>query len=294
MSKIGIVGTGRVGSTTAYACALRLRLDELVLVDIIENLAVGEAIDLQHAISALGKDLKVRGGSDYSLLSGCDIVIVTAGVARKPGMTRMDLAKRNHSIIVSVIRELMKHAPDALIVVTTNPVDVMTYVAWVESGKPRREVLGTGSFLDTVRLWCELGELHSPEEDVYPMMLGEHGETMFPVGVGRKAEVVAPRVRSVAAEIIARKGGTYYGPATCLSILIDSILEDKKLTLPVNAVLDGEFGIKKAAVGVPAVVGAKGIEKIREELLSRDEVEMLRKSAAVVAEKLAELGYTCA
>ena len=115
-----------MGSATAYACASQFDLDELVLVDIIEDLAIGEAMDLQHAVSALGKDLKVRGGSDYSLLSGCDVVIVTAGAARKPGMSRMDLARKNHSIIASVMQELMKHAPDALIIVATNPVDVMT------------------------------------------------------------------------------------------------------------------------------------------------------------------------
>jgi len=291
MSQIGIVGAGRVGSATAYTCALQLELDGLVLVDIIENLAVGEAMDLQHAVSALGKDLKVRGGSDYSLLSGCDVVIVTAGAARKPGMSRMDLARKNHSIIASVMQELMKHAPDALIVVATNPVDVMTYVAWAESGKPRREVLGMGSLLDTARLWFELGELHSPEEGTYPMMLGEHGDTMFPVGVAPNSEAVVSRVRSAAAEIIAKKGGTFYGPATCLSIVAGAILQDRKITLPINAVLDGEFGIRKAAVGVPAVVGAGGIEQIREELLSSDEVETLRESAAVVAKKLAELGY---
>ncbi|MCD6493954.1 MAG: malate dehydrogenase, partial [Archaeoglobaceae archaeon] len=150
--KIGFVGAGRVGSTTAFTCILNLDVDEIALVDILEDLAVGEAMDLAHAAAAIDKYPKVVGGSDYSLLKGSEIIVVTAGLARKPGMTRLDLATKNAGIIKEIAKNIMQSSPESKILVVTNPMDVMNYIMWKETGKPRNEVFGMGNMLDSSRL----------------------------------------------------------------------------------------------------------------------------------------------
>ena len=293
--KLGFVGAGRIGSTTAFTCIQHLDLDEVVLVDIVEDLAVGEAMDLSHAIVGLDKYAKIVGGSDYSLLKGCDLIIVSAGLARKPGMTRLDLAKKNAEIIRSVAKNVVKHAEDSKILVVTNPLDVMTYVMWKETGKDRREVFGMGSLLDTVRLKERIIALGGKPKRVF--MMGEHGDSMFcPKSLAEvEGDVDLDRAieetRGVAMEVIKRKGATFYAPAVCIYRMVKAVLEDTKEEIPTSVVLQGEYGINDVALGVPAILGREGVESIVEYDLTDEEKAMLIKSAEILKERLGELGY---
>ena len=293
--KLGFVGAGRIGSTTAFTCIQHLDLDEVVLVDIVEDLAVGEAMDLSHAIVGLDKYAKIVGGSDYSLLKGCDLIIVSAGLARKPGMTRLDLAKKNAEIIRSVAKNVVKHAEDSKILVVTNPLDVMTYVMWKETGKDRREVFGMGSLLDTVRLKERIIALGGEPKRVF--MMGEHGDSMFcPKSLAEvEGDVDLDRAieetRGVAMEVIKRKGATFYAPAVCIYRMVKAVLEDTKEEIPTSVVLQGEYGINDVALGVPAILGREGVESIVEYDLTDEEKAMLIKSAEILKERLGELGY---
>ena len=293
--KLGFVGAGRIGSTTAFTCIQHLDLDEVVLVDIVEDLAVGEAMDLSHAIVGLDKYAKIVGGSDYSLLKGCDLIIVSAGLARMPGMTRLDLAKKNAEIIRSVAKNIVKHAEDSKILVVTNPLDVMTYVMWKETGKDRREVFGMGSLLDTVRLKERIIALGGEPKRVF--MMGEHGDSMFcPKSLAEvEGDVDLDRAieetRGVAMEVIKRKGATFYAPAVCIYRMVKAVLEDTKEEIPTSVVLQGEYGISDVALGVPAILGREGVERIVEYDLTDEEKAMLMKSAEILKERLGELGY---
>ncbi len=293
--KLGFVGAGRIGSTTAFTCIQHLDLDEVVLVDIVEDLAVGEAMDLSHAIVGLDKYAKIVGGSDYSLLKGCDLIVVSAGLARKPGMTRLDLAKKNAEIIRSVAKNIVKHAKDSKILVVTNPLDVMTYVMWKETGKDRREVFGMGSLLDSVRLKERIIALGGKPKKVF--MMGEHGDSMFcPKSLAEvEGDVDLDRAieetRGVAMEVIKRKGATFYAPAICIYRMIKAVLEDTKEEIPTSVVLQGEYGISDVALGVPVILGREGVEKIVEYDLTDEEKAMLMRSAEILRERLSELGY---
>jgi malate dehydrogenase len=292
--KLGFVGAGRIGSTTAFTCIQHLDLDEVVLVDIVEDLAVGEAMDLSHAVVGLDKYVKIVGGSDYSLLKGSDLIVVSAGLARKPGMTRLDLAKKNAEIIRDVAKKIVQHAKDSLILVVTNPLDVMTYVMWKETGKSRNEVFGMGSLLDTVRLKERILALGGKPKRV--MMIGEHGDSMFsPKSLaeveGDDFDRAVEEARQVAMEVIKRKGATFYAPAVCIYRMVKAVLEDTKEEIPTSVVLQGEYGISDVALGVPAILGRNGVEKVVEYDLTDEELESLKKSASILKERLAELGY---
>ena len=277
--KLGFIGAGRVGSASAYAVINHLAIDELVLIDIVEELAIGEALDLLHAAYALGKPVKIMGGSDYSMLDGSDIIVISAGVPRKPGMTRLDLLQKNAEIIRNTSRRLRRYVDGSLILVVTNPVDIMTYLVWREVGLPRERVFGMGSLLDTVRLWSISGRPSSG------LVIGEHGETMF-IAEGEKR--FEDEVRRAGMEVIKRKGATIYGPATCIYRMLRAIVEDAKELIPLSAVLQGEYGLRDLAIGVPAILGRSGIERIVELKGAEDE---LRRSAEIIREKLKELGY---
>ncbi len=292
--KLGFVGAGRIGSTTAFTCIQHLDLDEVVLVDIVEDLAVGEAMDLSHAVVGLDKYVKIVGGSDYSLLKGCDLIVVSAGLARKPGMTRLDLAKKNAEIIRDVAKKIVQHAKDSMILVVTNPLDVMTYVMWKETGKSRNEVFGMGSLLDTVRLKERILALGGKPKRV--MMIGEHGDSMFsPKSLaeveGNDFDKAVEEARQVAMEVIKRKGATFYAPAVCIYRMVKAVLEDTKEEIPTSVVLQGEYGISNVALGVPVILGRNGVEKVVEYDLTDEELESLKKSASILKERLAELGY---
>jgi len=294
--KIGFVGAGRVGSTIAFTCLQQLDVEEIALVDIMENLAIGEAMDLAHAAAGLGKYPEIVGGSDYSILEGSDIVAVTAGSARKPGMSRLDLAMKNAGIIKDVARKIMESSPKSKILVITNPVDLMTYVMWKESGKPRNEVFGMGNMLDSIRLKRTLHELGVKNINK-AWILGEHGDSMFISRTLIDAEnvpeldKVLSEVRFVAAEVIKRKGATFYGPAIAAYRMINAVLNNTKEEMPASVILKGEFGFSDVSVGVPAIIGKNGVEKIVEYSLDPQDMENLRNSVNLLKERLKELGY---
>jgi len=268
-------------------------LERVVLIDIAEDLAIGEAMDLSHAIVGLDRYVEIVGGSDYSELKGCDVVVVSAGLARKPGMTRLDLTKKNAEIIRSVAKNLIKYAKDCKILVVTNPVDVMTYTMWRETGKRREEVFGMGSLLDTVRLRERIISMGGKAKRVF--MMGEHGDSMFSpksvADVENDFERSVEETRGIAIEVIKRKGATFYAPAVCVYRMVRAVLEDTKEEFPTSVVLQGEYGIENVALGVPAILGSGGVERIVEYDLSQDELDSLRRSAEILKERIVEIGY---
>lgn len=292
--KLGFIGAGRVGSVTAFTCLLNLKVDEIVLVDVVEDLAIGEAMDLSHAASAIGKFPKIVGGSDYKLLKGSDIIVVSAGLARKPGMTRLDLAVKNTEIIKDVAKKISENSIESKILVVTNPMDLMTYVMWKESGKSRREVFGMGNVLDSSRLARVLHDMGANVEKAW--ILGEHGDTMFIAkSIAKYAgdldwTYAEKTTREVAAEVIKRKGATIFGPAVSIYRMIKAVVENTQEVMPTSVVLDGEYGIKDVAIGVPAKLSRDGAE-IVEMKLSEEDIEKLRSSAKMLREKLGEIGY---
>jgi malate dehydrogenase len=297
MSKVGIVGAGKIGANTAFSLLHLVEPDEIAMLDIpqAENLVVGEAADLNTASAGLGRKTRVTGSTDPASLKGCDLVIVAAGFPRKPGMTRLDLLEKNIGICKDVTQKITTNAPDALLFYVANPVDVLTYAAWRFSGWSRERVFGMGSFHDTTRLWDVLRDAHHVPQPIEAQILGEHGETMFPAKslakVG-KAKVewgtIADTVRGKAAKIIEQKGATYYAPAVATALQARSVLRNEKRVFPTSCVLDGEYGLKGVALGVPAVLGKGGVEKVVEVPLSQEDLALLRKSGDTLRERIAE------
>ncbi len=294
--KIGFVGAGRIGSTSAFTCLQHLELDEIAIVDILEDLAVGEAMDLSHAAAGFDKYPEIKGGSDYSLLKGSEIIVVSAGLARKPGMTRLDLATKNAGIIMDIAKNIMENSPESKILVVTNPMDVMNYIMWKETGKPRNEVFGMGNILDSSRLKERL-YAHGARNIRKAYIIGEHGDSMFPAKslADFDNEVdwvkVEQETRFIAAEVIKRKGATIYGPAVCIYRMVRAVVDDTKEEIPTSVILDGEYGIKDVALGVPVILGRNGVEKIVEYDLPEEELSGLKNSAKILRERLSELGY---
>ncbi|WP_202319485.1 malate dehydrogenase [Archaeoglobus neptunius] len=293
--KLGFVGAGRVGSTSAFTCLLNMDVEEIALVDIAEDLAVGEAMDLSHAAAGIDKYPKIVGGSDYALLKGSEIIVVTAGLARKPGMTRLDLATKNAAIIKDIANKIVQTSPESKILVVTNPMDIMTYIMWKESGKPRNEVFGMGNQLDSQRL---KDRLHAAgvRNIKRAWIIGEHGDSMF---VAKSLadfdgdvnwEEVEKDTRFVAAEVIKRKGATIFGPAVAIYRMVRAVVEDTGEILPTSFVLQGEYGLENVAVGVPVKLGKHGAEFV-DMGLTDEEIENLKKSASILRERLTELGY---
>jgi len=277
--KASFIGAGRVGSTAAYTLMSRMKIDEIILVDVVRELAEGEALDLLHASYALDNPVKIYGGTDYSKLSGSDVVVISAGVARKPGMSRLDLLHRNAEIVKQISEKLRKYCEESVIVVVTNPVDLMTYILWRETGFPRERLIGMSGVLDTSRLKSIIGRATSG------VVLGEHGDGMFIVGENKEFE---EKVRKAAMEVIERKGATIFGPAASIYRLVKAVLTDSRDVLPASAVLDGEYGLKNVAIGVPTRIGKSGILEIIELEEAKKE---LAASASKLRKKLEEIGY---
>ncbi|MDI6889002.1 MAG: malate dehydrogenase [Methanocellales archaeon] len=291
MVKIGFVGAGRIGSTSAYATLYDVDCDEIALVDLIEDLAVGEAMDLETAAIAIGKNVLVEGGKDYSLLKNSDVIVISAGITRKVGMTRLDLTKTNAGIVQNVIKRISQHAKDAILILTTNPVDVMTYVACKASGKPKNEVMGMGASHDTARLREQILRLSIEETDA--MVIGEHGDSM--VFLRGQTNIKSKEWRNAAKatkergmEIIKRKSATYYAPASCVAKIVKAIVSDENAVMPVSVALEGEYGLHDVAIGVPAIIGKQGA-KVLEHELSEEEMTRLRESAKVIKSMLKEI-----
>ncbi|MEM2147785.1 MAG: malate dehydrogenase [Candidatus Bathyarchaeia archaeon] len=295
---ITIIGAGRVGSTAAFNI-LRYRIGDVVLIDIFENLAKGEALDMMQTAPALEFDGKIIGTNDYSKMQNSELVIVTAGEARKPGMSRIDLMNKNAGIVKSVVREVVKHAPDCKLMIVTNPVDVMTYVAYKTSGFERNRVFGMGNILDTLRFRSYIAlELNVSREDIRALVIGEHGDSMVPLAeyasvagipitrllTKEKIDKIINLTVSSGAEVINLKGSTTHAPAAAIAIMADAIVRGRNRVMGVSTVLQGEYGFKDVSIGMPVVLGKNGVEKILELDLSLEARRRLEKSVAVIKE----------
>lgn len=304
--KVTIVGAGQVGATAAYLLALKEAAD-IVLVDVADGVPQGKALDMMHARRVGGFDVRVVGTNGYDECEGSDVVVITAGLPRRPGMTREDLLKTNGDIVRSVITEVVRVAPTAVVTCVTNPLDVMTYLAWRISGMPRGRVLGMGGVLDSSRFAHAIAEAAGvPVADVDAMVIGAHGDTMLPLVsratvAGRPLrEVLAPdaieevvrRTVNGGADVVAllKSGSAFYAPGASVAAMVEAVLADARRVMPTCAVLDGEYGLRGVSVGVPVVIGANGVVEVLELDLADDELAALRASAAGVSQGIAALG----
>jgi len=305
-SKITVVGAGFVGSTLVQRLAERDYAD-VVMYDIVPNMPQGKALDMLQAGPVLGYDSLVTGTNDYADTANSDIVVITSGFPRKPGMTRDDLVKKNQEIVTQVTEQIAKHSPNAILVMVTNPLDAMAQLALHVSGFPRERVIGMAGVLDTARFRTFIAqEVGASVRDVQAYVLGGHGDTMVPLsrmctvaGVpisqlipAERIEQIVQRTRDGGAEIVKLlgTGSAYFAPSASVLQMVDSILLDKKMIVPCAVYLDGEYGIKNLFVGVPAKLGAKGIEQIIEIELNEQERALLQKSADSVKELVAVMG----
>ena len=299
-TKVTVVGAGNVGGTTAQRLAERNYAD-VVLVDIVEGLPQGKALDILESGPILGYDSDVIGANDYEVTAGSDVVVITSGSPRKPGMSRDDLLKTNQNIVGSVTEEVVKHSPETILVVVANPLDAMCHVAMETSGFPRERVIGMAGILDTARYRTFIAqELEVSVRDVFALVLGGHGDTMVPLpsmatvgGVAitellpeDRVEAIVQRTRQGGAEIVGllKSGSAFYAPSAAVLEMIDAILLDQKRVLPCATYLQGEYGIDDLFVGVPVKLGASGVEEIVELELTDEELEDLKNSAGAVKE----------
>ena len=312
-NKVTIIGAGSVGATVAYTLVTTGSVAEIVLIDVNEAKAKGEAMDIRQATPYLSP-VKIYCGT-YEDAEGSDIVIITSGVGRKPGQSRIDLTQINVNILKSIAPQIVKHAPDALYLFVANPVDILTYVFCKITGVPKNRVIGTGTTLDSIRLRTRLSELYSVnQKQVHAYVLGEHGDSSFvawstadisgiplaeyeqtittkgalAVQPYDKAEV-EEYVKKSGGQIIAGKGATFYGIAACVTQIVNSIYSSAYTVLPVSTVLDGEYGISDVALSTLCAIGSEGIVTTLTPKLSEEEVEKMRHSAEVLKGVIAEI-----
>ncbi|MBS4216868.1 malate dehydrogenase [Bacillus sp. FJAT-49711] len=300
--KISVIGGGFTGATTAFLLAQK-ELGDVVLVDIpqMENPTKGKALDMLEAAPVQGFDANITGTSNYEDTKDSDVVVITAGIARKPGMSRDDLVQTNQKVMKSVTKEIVKHSPDCYILVLTNPVDAMTYTVFKESGFPKNRVIGQSGVLDTARFRTFVAkELNLSVKDITGFVLGGHGDDMVPLvrysyAGGIPLEKLIPEERLDAIVERTRKGGgeivnllgngsAYYAPAASLVEMVEAIVKDQRRVLPSIAYLEGEYGFNGIYLGVPTILGKEGIEKIIELDLTEEEKSSLQKSADSVRE----------
>ncbi|HSL85515.1 MAG TPA: L-lactate dehydrogenase [Bacteroidales bacterium] len=298
--KISVIGAGFVGATTAYALMLGGLCEELVIVDINKNKALGEAMDISHG-AAFVKPVKVISGT-YEDTEGSDIIVITAGAAQKKGESRLDLVNRNIDIFKSLVPEIVKYNPDAILLVVSNPVDILSYVTYKLSGFPKERVIGSGTVLDTSRFRALLAEyLEVDARSIHGYIIGEHGDSEIAawsltniagvnlkefVGITDKGhgdlsfmEYIPISVKNAAYEMIATKGYTNYAVALAVRRICEAILGDEKAILTVSSLLDGEFGLSEVFIGIPSIVGMEGVNKVIEVPLTDKEREDFRLSA---------------
>ena len=308
--KVTVVGGGFVGSTTAQRI-VDLELADVVLTDILDGPPAGKALDMMESGPVTRSDAHAVGIStangDYSATAGSDVVVITAGFPRKPGMSRDDLLKANYDVMKAVVQQIVKHSPNAVLVIVTNPLDAMAQVAWKLSGFPKQRVLGMAGVLDSARMSSFVAmECGVSVENVQSFVLGGHGDDMVPLprystvaGIplpdllpAEKIEAIVTRTRKGGAEIVnlLKTGSAYYAPSASAVEMVEAILKDKKKILPCAVYLEGEYGIKGLFVGVPVKLGAGGAEKIIEIKLTVEENAALQKSAASVKELVTVLG----
>jgi len=299
MKKITVVGAGHVGATTAQRIAEKELAREVVLVDILEGIPMGKGLDQTQSGPVEGFDSRVIGANDYGAAKGSEVFVVTAGIPRKPGMSRDDLVKTNADIVKSVSQEIKKVAPKSIIIMVSNPLDVMAWVAKEVTGFPRERVIGMAGILDTARFRAFLAEaIDVSVEDIQAMVLGGHGDSMVPLisyttvsGIPvtqliarDKLDAIVERTRKGGGEIVSylKTGSAYYAPSSGAVQMVEAIVRDKKRLLPCAAWLEGEFGLSGLFVGVPCKLGAGGLEKVVEIELTKDEQAALEKSADAV------------
>jgi malate dehydrogenase len=303
--KVSVIGAGNVGATTAQRIA-EGGLADVVLVDIVEGLPQGKGLDLAEAAPVLGHDQRIVGSNGYEETAGSDIVVVTSGLARQPGMSRDDLLMKNAGIVRAVVKEATGRSPEAVLIVVTNPLDAMCHVAMEASGFPRERVIGMAGVLDSARFRTFIAwELGVSVADTHAFVLGGHGDTMVPLprystvaGIPitelmapERIEALVQRTRDGGAEVVAllKSGSAYYAPAAAVAEMVDAILNDRKRVLPCAAYLIGEYGVDGLFVGVPCVLGEGGLQRVIEIRLSDEEQTAFDRSAAAVQELVDKL-----
>ena len=301
MSKVSVIGAGNVGATCADVLAHRDVVNHVVLVDIKENFAEGKALDIWETSPVIGYDTRVTGvTNDYSKTAGSDVVVITSGMPRKPGMTRDDLISTNAKIVESVTRQVIEHSPNAIIIIVSNPLDVMCYCAYLTAGIDSRRVFGMAGVLDTARYRAFLAEeLDCSPKDIQAMLLGGHGDTMVPLpryttisGIPvtemvekNRLDQIVERTKKGGGEIVNLLGtSAWYAPGASAAQMVESIIRDQKRIFPVCTWLQGEYGMKDIYLGVPVKLGRNGIEQIIELKLEADEMANLKQSAKAVRE----------
>lgn len=303
--KITVIGGGFVGSTTAHFLAMH-ELGDIVLLDINEGAAQGKALDLSQSAPVDGFDVKIKGTGSYGDTANSDIVIITAGLPRKPGMSRDELLAANAEIVSGVSKEIKTRSPNAIVIVVTNPLDAMVYVAWKVTGFAPERIIGMAGVLDSARMRSFIAEeVDVSVEDVTAFVMGGHGDTMVPViryanvaGIPvadliskEKLDALVERTRNGGAEIVnlLKTGSAYYAPAASVVAMVESILKDKKRVFPAAAYLNGQYGVKGLFIGVPVVLGKNGVERVLEVKLNGEEKAAFEKTAEHVKDLVATL-----
>ncbi len=303
--KVTVVGAGNVGATTAHWIVAK-ELADVVLIDIVEGMPQGKALDLMEATPVEGVDCKVVGATGYDQSAGSDIVVITSGIARKPGMSRDDLLATNKKIVSSVCEQVKTSSPNAVVIIVSNPLDAMCHVAYAALGFPRERVIGMAGILDTARYKTFVAlELGCSVEDVHGMVLGGHGDTMVPLpnhtSIGgiplrelvsqERIDAIVARTAKGGAEIVSllKTGSAFYAPSSSVVAMVESILKDKRRVLPCASLLNGEYGIQDLFIGVPCVLGKNGVEKVLSLKLSDHETKLLNHSADAVRELVGAL-----
>lgn len=299
--KVTVVGAGNVGATCANVIAHKELVKEVILLDIKQGIAEGKALDIWQTSGVNNYDTRVTGvTNDYAKTAGSDVVVITSGLPRKPGMSRDDLISTNAEIVASVTENVVKHSPDAILIIVSNPLDVMSYCAYVTSKLPSSKVMGMAGILDTARYRAFLAEaIDCSPKDISAMLLGGHGDTMVPLprytsvsGIPvselideTKLNAIVERTKKGGGELVSLMGtSAWYAPGAAAAQMVESILRDQKRIFPVCAWLQGEYGLKDIYLGVPVVLGSKGIEKIIELKLNGDEMKLVNESAKSVKE----------
>ena len=304
--KIGIIGAGQVGATAAISIMQKDLADSIVLVDVIEGLPQGKSLDMLESGPIVGSDVMIEGSNDLSDLKGSDIVIMTAGLPRKPGMSRTDLLKLNLDIVKPTSESVMEYAPDSILIIVTNPLDIMTYAAQKVSKIPPNRVFGMAGVLDAARYRTFLAmELNVSVEDVSAMLMGGHGDSMVPLprystvsGIPvteflgqEKIEAIVDRTRNGGGEIVSllKTGSAYYAPGSSIAQMVESVVRDKRRVLPACAHLTGEYGFNNIYAGVPVILGRNGVEKVLELELTDDEMTLFHKSVEEISGTVKEI-----
>lgn len=306
MEKITIVGAGRVGESTAQNLAKGELCRHVALIDIVEGMPQGTALDIQESAPEFGFDTKISGHNELSAMEGSELVIVTAGIPRKPGMSRSDVLETNLNILDGIMDAMQRTAPNAMVMLVSNPVDILTYAAWKETGWPRNRVFGMAGVLDSSRMASFVAmETGFSVKDIDAMVMGGHGDTMVPMTrfttvngipihlfLGQdKIDSIVKRTREGGAEILALKknSSAYDAPAASIAAMVSAIVHDRKRILPCVAVLDGEYGETNICMGVPCVIGAGGIERIIELPLNNEESTQFKHSVQAIRRDLAKI-----